>query len=122
MLLNFGHTVGHAIEACCQYKLRHGECVALGIVAACRLSNQLGMIDQTVVTRTITLLSRIGLPVVLLTPLDTDRIINTMRSDKKIKDGVSRLILLEGIGQPVIRSDVPEYAIRQAYESLVAAP
>jgi len=47
ILLNFGHTIGHAIELCSDYRLRHGECVALGIIAACKLSRMLNMLADT---------------------------------------------------------------------------
>jgi len=118
MLLNFGHTVGHAIESCCGYAYRHGECVALGMLAACRLSHSLGLLGARDVDRVQTLLDRFGLPTVLAESVDWRRIITRLRNDKKVRAGKVRLVLLEGIAQPVIRADVPEKALRQAYDSL----
>lgn len=118
ILLNFGHTIGHAIEACSAFALRHGECVSLGMVAACRLSQSLNLLDGSVVSRVTDLLSRIGLPVSLPTAIETDAIFEMMRADKKIRSGKIRFVLLEGVGRPVVRDDVPEQAVRKAYESL----
>ncbi len=118
-LLNFGHTIGHAIEACCGFTLRHGECVSLGIVAACRLSHGLGLLEQPAVERVEAILKHFGLPTQLTEPIDTDRIMLSMRNDKKTQGGALRFVLLESIGQPVIRSDVPEQQVRAAYESLL---
>ena len=118
-VLNFGHTIGHAIEACCGFALRHGECVGLGLLAACRLSHQLGILDEETVARVEKLLSRLGLPTRLTDPIDTERILDTLRMDKKVRGGVGRFVLLEGVGRPVVRSDVPEGLVREAYESLL---
>jgi len=64
-LLNFGHTIGHAIEECCGFALRHGECVSLGLLAACRLSHRLGMLDSASVERVERMLERFNLPTLL---------------------------------------------------------
>ncbi len=119
VMLNLGHTIGHAIEECCGYAMRHGECVSLGLVAACRLSHAMGMVEQAVVGRVEGLLLRFGLPIVLAEPIDVERILATMRKDKKVQRQARRFVLLEGIGSPVIRNDVPEAAVREAYESLL---
>lgn len=118
MLLNFGHTIGHAIEACAKFSLRHGECVGLGMIAACRLSQRLGLLDVVVVERVTSLLSRIGLPTRLEQAIPTERIMEAIASDKKRRGGKVRFVLLEGIGRPVIRDDVAESLVREAYESL----
>ena len=119
IMLNFGHTLGHAIETCCDYSLRHGECVALGMLAACRLSSALGMLEGRVAQRLEHLLATLGLPTTLTTPIDTDRIMAATRSDKKARGRTERYVLLSAIGQPVVRENVPDDAIRAAYESLL---
>lgn len=118
-LLNFGHTIGHAIESCCGFALRHGECVSLGTVAACRLSHALGLLEQPAVERVEAVLKNFGLPTQLTERIDTERIMLSIRNDKKIQGGAVRFVLLESIGQPVIRNDVPEQQICAAYESLL---
>ncbi|MCH8147823.1 MAG: 3-dehydroquinate synthase [Planctomycetes bacterium] len=118
MLLNFGHTIGHAIESCSRYSLRHGECVALGTLAACRLSESIGLLSGADVTRVEKLLSRFGLPIQMPTALNTDRILETMQNDKKARAGRVRFVLLDAIGAPLIRDDIDESLVRAAYESL----
>jgi 3-dehydroquinate synthase len=119
VLLNFGHTIGHAIESCCAFSLRHGECVALGMVAACRLSHTMGLLDGADVTRVETILGRFGLPTALSEAIETDRIMAAVGRDKKIQGGAHQFVLLEGAGRPVVRNDIPERAIEEAYESLI---
>ena len=119
MLLNFGHTIGHAIESCSGFSLRHGECVALGMVAACRLSCTLGLLDSVTVDRVGALLGRFGLPTRLDEPLAADDIVAAIRRDKKTAGGTPRFVLLAGVGDPVIRGDVAERQVRVAFESLL---
>ena len=119
ILLNFGHTIGHAIESRAAYSLRHGECVGLGMIAACRLSQWLGMLDPAVTSRLAGLLSRIGLPTRLEPAIATDRVMETIQHDKKRRSGKTRFVLLEDIGRPVIRDDVPPEVVRDAFESLL---
>ena len=119
MLLNFGHTIGHAIEECTGFTLRHGECVALGMSAACRLSRSLGLLDAASVERVERLLARFGLPTRVEKAIDPDRIMAAIGMDKKMRNGTVRFVLLEDIGRPVIRDDVPESLIREAYELLL---
>ena len=118
-MLNLGHTIGHAIEECCGYAMRHGECVSLGLLAACRLSHSMGLLAGPVVSRVEGLLKRFGLPTMLADPIDTGRILATIRKDKKVQQRESRFVLLEDVGRPIIRGNVGEPAIRQAYESLL---
>lgn len=120
MLLNFGHTLGHAIEACAKFSLRHGECVGLGMIAACRLSQRLGLLDAAVVERVTDLLARVGLPTRLEQAITTDRIMETIGSDKKRRGGKVRFVLIEDIGRTVIRDDIAPTIVREVYESLLA--
>ncbi|UCE61358.1 MAG: 3-dehydroquinate synthase [Phycisphaerales bacterium] len=119
VLLNFGHTVGHAIEEGCGYTLRHGECVSLGILAACRLSRSCGLFSDAGIGRVEALLARIGLPTRLPQALDIDRIIATMHKDKKIRDHAVRFVLLEDIGKPTVRNDVTDAQVREVYQALL---
>ncbi len=118
MMLNFGHTIGHAIEASCGYALRHGECVSLGMVAACRISARMGLLDNEVVERITSLLRRIGLPTRMEEGISTQAVLSAIKHDKKRQAARVRFVLLEGIGRPVIRDDVDEAMIVEACASL----
>ncbi len=120
MHLNLGHTIGHAIEECCGFTLRHGECVSLGLVAACRLSRQLGLLDATVPARVEALLEKLELPTKLTNPIAVDRILATIRADKKARRQAPQFVLLEDVGCPVIRDDIPVDDVRNAFESLLS--
>ena len=99
-VLNFGHTVGHAIEAVAGYggDFRHGEAVSVGMVAECRIAERLGWIEPPVTERVTQLLERFGLPVAA-PGLDEDRLMDAMTRDKKNRDGRIRFVLPRGIGR-----------------------
>lgn len=118
ILLNFGHTIGHALESHFDYRYRHGECVSLGMVAACRLSSDLGLLDGEVTKRAERLLESLGLPTRLEATVDASRILALIDLDKKRRNAQRRFVLLKDVGQPVIRSDVPDDAIDRAIQSL----
>ena len=118
MILNFGHTIGHAIEVCSGFTLRHGECVAMGMVAAGRISERLGLIEATLAERLEGLLNRFELPTRIPNTLTVDDILAALRLDKKVRDGRVQFVLLEGIGRPVIRGNVAESAVVDVVESL----
>jgi len=115
--LNFGHTFGHAIETVSNYEYSHGESVALGMVAASRAAQRLGMLDARSVSRITSLISAAGLPTGQL-KLDVSRVMATMAFDKKVKTGRLRFVLPDRIGHVVIRDDVPAEVVREAVESL----
>jgi 3-dehydroquinate synthase len=119
MLLNFGHTIGHAIEECCGYELRHGECVALGMVAAATLSESLGLSDASVAEQIRGLANCFQLPTHLPSAIPWPRVLEVMRRDKKAREGKLQFVLLQAIGKPAVRRDVDEWHIRQAYEALI---
>jgi 3-dehydroquinate synthase len=96
-VLNFGHTVGHALEAATGYgQLSHGEAVAIGMVAAARISWQMGLCSEEIPVRIERLLRRIGLPTVL--PVDPDTIAKTIGYDKKVKQDLNHFILTKDLG------------------------
>ncbi len=106
MLLNFGHTVGHAIEHVSENRLLHGEAVASGMIAATALSNQLGMLDAEEQQRIETVLNRLSLP--LLSGQDSTSLLKAMRHDKKRRHGDQLWVLLKGIGQGCVQGEIPE--------------
>ena len=97
-ILNFGHTTGHAVESASGFKMLHGECVSVGIVAACKMAQYLGMIDDSVLRRAEAILGRIGLPVAI-SGIDPEDILNRMLHDKKIKNGRLTFVLPKKIGE-----------------------
>lgn len=119
MLLNFGHTIGHAIEACSGFSLRHGECVSLGMLAASRLSESLGLLGGPDVARIESVLSRYALPTQLPQAIPWERIRDAILRDKKATSESLTFVLLEGVGRTVIRDNVDEPLTRAAYESLL---
>ncbi|MFY2763051.1 3-dehydroquinate synthase [Arenimonas sp. MALMAid1274] len=118
MLLNFGHTFGHAIETQQGYGgLLHGEAVAVGMVLAARLSADLGRAPWSDTARLAALLERFGLPVALPPGLSGDALLERMRLDKKALSGQLRLILWNGLGAAAVATDVPEADLRAVLDA-----
>ena len=112
MLLNLGHTFGHAIETQQGYGgLLHGEAVAVGMVLAARLSAELGRAPWPDAARLAALLERLGLPVAIPAGLAPDALLARMRLDKKAVSGALRLVLWRGIGQAEVVDGVADEAI-----------
>lgn len=118
-ILNFGHTVGHAIEATSKYEVLHGEAVAIGMTYEAQLAESLGIATAGTANRIRSALERLHLPTERPDGSEVAGLIRAMRSDKKVRAGEIRLALPETIGQ-AHGSDadgwtvaVPEEAIRQ---------
>jgi 3-dehydroquinate synthase len=118
-VLNFGHTVGHAIEAVAGYGglFEHGEAVAVGMVAECRLAHGLGWIGSDVVDRVIGLLERFGLPT-SAPGLDPVRLIEAMGRDKKNRNGRLRFVLPRSIGRVELTDAAGEADVRAILATL----
>lgn len=115
MVLNYGHTFGHALEALTHYKrYRHGEAVSIGMNCAAKLAVNLGMFSKTNFERQSTLLNRAKLPLIFPDDLSPEEICNTMSLDKKAVGGKLHLILPTRIGEVVIREDVADTQIIEA--------
>jgi 3-dehydroquinate synthase len=99
-VLNFGHTLGHAIEVLTDYReFLHGEAVAMGMVGAARVSHALGRCDAATVDRLAALLKRVGLPTEIPQGLSAEALSVAMLRDKKTAGGRIRFVCLEGIGR-----------------------
>ncbi|MCH7586906.1 MAG: 3-dehydroquinate synthase [Chloroflexi bacterium] len=97
--LNFGHTIGHAVEMASDFAIRHGEAIAIGMVAESRISDELGHTNGGMEERLRKILVRIGLPVEIPPSLDRTRLLKTMQFDKKRQSGVLRFSLPISIGE-----------------------
>jgi 3-dehydroquinate synthase len=113
MILNYGHTVGHALEAATEYRrFKHGEAVAWGMIAAARLGLELGMLRHNEAERLIQLTHRIErLP--SLHGVPAAGAWHALRRDKKSRDGKIRFVLLRGIGHPEIVDDLDHNLVRR---------
>jgi 3-dehydroquinate synthase len=120
-ILNYGHTIGHAVESLTGYKLvNHGEAVAIGMVAAGQIAVQLKMWKQEEAKRQDALIEKTGLPTQLPKELDIDAIVDSLQTDKKVKDGKVRFILPTQIGAVTITDQVPADVIRQVLRQMQA--
>jgi 3-dehydroquinate synthase len=114
-ILNFGHTLGHALEKVTNYRyLKHGEAVGYGILFAAELSKTLDLCGEKDVKLLNDVLHRVG-PLPRLANIDEQEVFEAFRSDKKNVAGSLQMILLKGIGKPVIISanEIPHSAIRK---------
>ncbi|MBI5390790.1 3-dehydroquinate synthase [Candidatus Woesearchaeota archaeon] len=102
-LLNFGHTVGHAIEAASSYQIKHGTAVAIGMVYAAKLSQREGLLSQQSVTEILELLESMGFPTMLPTAMNKDQLIAGMMHDKKKEHQHIHAVLLKDIGNALIQ-------------------
>jgi 3-dehydroquinate synthase len=117
MLLNYGHTLGHAIEAAAGYGvLLHGEAVATGMTLAARIAARLGMLDMASVERQDRLLQAYGLPTAIPPGIAPEQLIELTLRDKKVRAGRVRWVLPSAIGAVTVRDDVPEALVRAVVE------
>jgi 3-dehydroquinate synthase len=119
-VLNYGHTMAHAIERATGYRLRHGEAVSLGMVYVAELARLTGRLDDADAERHETVLSSVGLPT-RFTGAPFEELLGVMRVDKKARGSQLRFVVLEGIGRPAILADPPDDLLRAAYEHLSGA-
>ena len=117
-ILNFGHTIGHAVESASEFSLLHGECVAIGISGAFKLAFKLGMLTKDVADGVEKTLTAAGLPI-RASGLDPETVYTKMLSDKKAKDGRLNFILPKGIGEVISCSLENESLIKEVIDELV---
>src|SRR5215831_13188710 len=118
-ILNYGHTLGHAIERVERYRVRHGEAVAIGMVYAAELARLAGRLDAPTRDRHRRVLAAVGLPTTFL-PGAWPALREAMAVDKKSRGARMRFVVLDGPARPAILDDPPEDLMARAYEALVA--
>ncbi len=119
IILNYGHTIGHALEAAAGYgRLLHGEAVAIGIHAVALLAERMGASPADLRLRQTELLQRYGLELVAR-DVDPALVRSAMRLDKKVSARLQRWVLLERVGGPIVRSDIPEEAVSWTLDRII---
>ena len=117
-LLNFGHTLGHAIEKYRDFSLLHGECVALGCVCAAYISSKRGLISSDEFYEIRDMFVPFGLPITV-EDIDADEVVRLTHSDKKADGRGLKFILLEKLGKAFIATDVSDEEMRQALDEII---
>jgi 3-dehydroquinate synthase len=119
-ILNYGHTVGHAIEAATGYqRVLHGEAITAGMMAAAAIGERIGVTPPHIRERQSRLFGLYELPQ-RIPGIDPDAVIAATRLDKKVAAGRLRWVLLEDAGRPVLREDVPDHIVRDVVAEIVS--
>lgn len=120
MLLNYGHTVGHALEQLLGYGvLLHGEAIAIGMQVEAHLAYTLGLCDDQLITRQTAILRRYGLPTEIPRGVTVDQLIDVMHRDKKVQAGALRWALPRAIGHAEITRNVPVSTVKNLLTMLI---
>jgi 3-dehydroquinate synthase len=114
-VLNYGHTMAHAIERASDYAVRHGDAVAIGSVYVAELARLAGLLDDATAARHRAAFGRVGLPT-RWHGATYDELRAAMAVDKKTRGSRLRLVVLSGVGRPEILADPPEELLRAAYD------
>ena len=117
-ILNFGHTIGHAVEAESDYSLSHGQAVAIGMVCSAFLSEKLNYLSSKDRERIESLVETFGLPHRIPKEMKTKDLLARMTKDKKKEGAVLPFVLLKKIGLPFINGGVSEKKIQETIEAL----
>ena len=116
-ILNYGHTLGHAIERREDYRWRHGAAVSVGLVFAAELARAAGRLDDATADRHRAVLAALGLPVSYV-PGVLDELVATMRGDKKARAGTLRFVVLDGLARPGRLADPDRAVLERAYAAI----
>ncbi len=118
-MLNYGHTLGHALERLEGYRIRHGEAVSVGMVYAAEVARLSGDLSGDTVARHRRVLSAVGLPTSCMHGA-WPALREAMAVDKKNRQAHLRLVILEDLGRPVILADPPEQLLANAFEEVAS--
>ena len=116
-ILNYGHTLGHAIEHHEHYRMRHGEAVAIGCVYAAELAHRSGLIDEALLARHRDVLGSVGLPTTY-SRATFDELLSALRRDKKTRGATLRFVVLDGLASPTRLEGPDEGLLRAAYAAI----
>ncbi len=120
ILLNYGHTIGHAIETVTGYEtFLHGEAVAIGMTVAAGIAHRIGLIKSDLVDRQKHILESFNLPTTA-NNMDVNALISATKSDKKSRGGTIRWVLLEGPGKATTRENVPDAVVLDSLASILS--
>ena len=120
-ILNYGHTIGHAVESVTGYaRYSHGEAISIGMRAAARIAGIMGLIDEEVERRQRKLLEAAGLPTGL-TGIEPGRLIEATLLDKKTVAGKTRFVIPLSVGRVVVKDNIPEEAVERALREVAEA-
>jgi 3-dehydroquinate synthase len=120
-ILNYGHTIGHAVESLTGYTVvNHGEAVAIGMIAAGEIAVELGLWNVEAAQRQRTLIGKTGLPTTLPQEIDLDAIVTSLQTDKKVKAGKVRFVLPTQIGAVTVTDQVPTEVIHRVLSKMSA--
>ncbi len=117
-LLNFGHTIGHAVEKLTDFKLFHGQCVGIGIAAASYISYELGGITKEEYLDILNTLQHFAIPI-RVGKIKADEIFSVSKSDKKMNAGKIKFVLLSSVGNAYVTSDLSQEQIRAGIASIL---
>ncbi|TVP65152.1 MAG: 3-dehydroquinate synthase [Leptolyngbya sp. LCM1.Bin17] len=116
-ILNYGHTIGHAVESLMHYKgVNHGEAVAIGMVAAGKIATARGYWTQADERRQRSLIEKTGLPTDIPSQLASEAMLTLLQGDKKVEDGQVRFVMPQGLGSAFVTSDITRQDILAALE------
>ncbi len=118
-ILNFGHTFAHAIEVEKNHKILHGEAVIIGMVAALFLSNEIGLLKESLLLTYLLMFSEVKSKI-KITSLDKKKVFAAMKSDKKNKDNKINFVLLEEIGQLIVDVEANNKQINKSLNNALA--
>jgi 3-dehydroquinate synthase len=118
-ILNFGHTVGHAIESYTDYSVPHGRAVSMGISVETTLSTRMKVLPAKEKERILQLLDKVGLPTRIPNYYDRKKLVGLMHSDKKAEEGMIAMVLPVAIGTVSVRRGIPPSLIESVLEEVM---
>jgi 3-dehydroquinate synthase len=119
-ILNYGHTIGHAVESLTGYRVvNHGEGVAIGMAAAGKIATALDLWDETATNRQAVLIKKAGLPNTLPSGIEIDAIVQALQIDKKVEAGRVRFVLPTQIGTAIVTDQVSTDVIRSVLQQMI---